>query len=283
MEVSASRSLISERAFELSLRLQIAELDDAQHAEIGSSAIPQRRGEPPDTTAAWIYGAYAVVLSRAPDEAGLAGFRRGLESGMQPIALLHELRRSREGREMRAKAPADPRDAFVTGCYLLALARSPSHNEVLEAKSSLDHGDDLKDYFATLTATDEARRALRFPPASPDRNAAVAVAIQRVAGSSEDAALNARLYSDLASGQSVTDLLYREMRLRARSLRSRFRVRLELHMLAAQVESIAASLLAQQEIALTRDLIWRIQVDEWRNTPSKEDAPLIQRWSRWYQ
>ena len=283
MQVSASAPVISERAFALSLRLQIAELDDAQHAGIGFSAIPKRLDVPPNTSTAWIYGAYALVLSRAPDDDGLAGFRRGLDSGMQPVVLLHELRSSREGRDKRAKAPADPRDAFVTGCYLLALARSPSRTELLEARSALDHGHALEDYLETLTATDEARRALRFPPAPPDRNAAVAVAIQRVVGSAEDAAMNARLQSGLAAGKSVTDLLHRELRMHARSLRSRLRIRLGLHLLATQVEVISASLLAQQEVALTRDLIWRIQVEEWRNSPSEEDAPLSQRWSRWYQ
>ncbi len=276
-------SVISKRALALSFRLRIAELDDAQHAGIGSSAIPSRLDAPPDPSAAWIYGAYAVVLSRAPDDEGLAAFRRSLDSGMQPVILLHELRRSREGRDKRAKAPADPHDAFVTGCYLLALARSPSPTELLEARSALDHGQGLEDYLATLTATDEARRAMRFPPAPPDRKAAVAVAIQRVAGSAEDAGMNARLYSGLVAGESVTDLLYRELRRRAGSLRSRFRVRLGLHLLAAQVESIAASLLTQQEIAITRDLIWRIKVEEWRNSPSEDEAPLSQRWSRWYQ
>jgi hypothetical protein len=283
LQVSAVPPVISERAFALSLRLQIAEFDDAQHAGIGFSAIPPPMGLAPDTSAAWIYGAYALVLSRAPDDEGLAGFRRSLDSGMQPIVLLRELRSSREGRDKRAKAPADTRDAFVTGCYLLALARSPSPTEVLEARSALDHGHDLKDYLASLAATDEARRALRFPPASPDRNAALAVAIQRIAGGAEDAVMNARLYSGLVAGQSVSDLLYRELRLRAHSLRSRIRVRLGLNLLAAQVESIAASMLAQQEIALTRDLIWRIQVEEWRNTSSEGEPPHNQGWSRWYQ
>lgn len=283
MPVSALPSAISERALALSLRLRIAELDDEQHAEIGSSAIPDRLDVPPDTTSAWIYGAYAVVLSRAPDDEGLAGFRRELEFGMQPVVLLQELRRSREGLDKRAKAPADPRDALVTGCYLLALGRAPSSTELVEARSALDHGHSPEDHLATLTSTDEARRALRFPPSPPDRNAAVAVAIQRVMSSAEDAAMNARLYSGLVAGESVTDLLYRELRLRARNLRSRIRVRLGLHLLAAQVESIAASLLAQQESALTRDLIWRIQLEEWRNAPSENEPSLSQRWSQWYQ
>jgi hypothetical protein len=281
--VSASPSVISERALALSLRLRIAELDDEQHAGIGSSAIPKRGEVPPDLSAAWIYGAYAVILSRAPDDEGLAGFRRELESGMQPVVLLEELRRSREGRDKRAKAPTDPRDVFVTGCYLLALGRSPSPAELMEARSALDHGDDLEDYLATLTTTDEARRALRFPPSSPDRNLAVAVAIQRASGRTEVADVTARLYAGLNAGQPVTGLVHGEARLHARGRLGMLRVRLTLHSLTAQIESIAASMLAQRESALTRDLIWRIQLGEWHNAPSEDGTPLSQRWSQWYK
>jgi hypothetical protein len=283
LQVSASPSVISERALALSLRLRIAELDDEQHAGIDSSAIPKRGEVPPDLSAAWIYGAYAVLLSRAPDDEGLAGFRRELESGMQPVVLLQELRRSREGGEKRAKAPTDPRDVFVTGCYLLALGRSPSPTELIEARSALDHGEDLEDYLATLTATDEARGALRCPPSPPDRNLAVAVAIQRATGRTEAADVTARLYAGLHAGQPVTGLVHGELRLHARSRLGMLRDRLTLRSLTAQVESIAASMLAQWESALTRDLIWRIQLDEWQNAPSEDGTPLGQRWSRWYK
>jgi hypothetical protein len=283
LQVSASPSVISERALALSLRLRIAELDDEQHAGIDSSAIPKRGEVPPDLSAAWIHGAYAILLSRAPDDEGLAGFRRELESGMQPVVLLQELRRSREGSARRAKAPTDPRDVFVTGCYLLVLGRSPSPTELIEARSALDHGDDLEDYLATLTATDEARRALRFPPSSPDRNLAVAVAIQRATGRTEAADVTARLYAGLHAGQPVTSLVHGELRLQARGRLGMLRDRLTLRSLTAQIESIAASMLAQRESALTRDLIWRIQLDEWQNAPSEDGTPLSQHWSQWYQ
>lgn len=287
MQVTALPPVISERALTLSLRLRIAELDDQQHAAIGSSAIPDRLEVPPDTSAAWIYGAYAVVLSRAPDDEGLATFRRGLESSMQPDDLLHELRNSAEGRDKRARLPADPLHAFVTGCYLLTLGRSASDTELLEAQAALEHGrkhgHGLGDYLATLIGTDEARQALRFPPAPPDRDAALTVAIQQVAGHAEDAATTARLHARLVAGESVTNLLKGEMHLRRRNLLARIRVRLTQHSLAAQVESIAASLLAQRESALTRELIWRIQLDQWKSAPRRDEPALSQRQPQWYQ
>lgn len=281
MQVSAFPSAISERALALALRLRISELDDEQHVRIGSSAIPDRLAVTPDTADAWIYGAYAVVVSRTPDDEGLAGFRHSLASGLPPTFVLRELRNTQEGRDRRAKLPAQPRDVFVIGCHLLTLGRSPSSAELLEARAALDHGQPLDIYLSALTATHEARRALRFPPLSPDRNAAVAVAIQRATGHAENGATTERLSACLVAGQSVVDVLHGELRRHARRLPARIRVRLTLQSLTAQVEAIAAGLLAQQESALTRDLIWRIQVDEWRSDSSLDDTSLSQPWSQW--
>lgn len=283
MQISESPSVISERALALALRLRIAELDDNQHAWIGSSAIPDRLASPPDTSAAWICGAYAVVLSRTPDDEGLAGFRQSFEAGLPPEFLLRELRNTREGRDRRAKVPADTRDIFVIGCYLLALGRGPTPTELLEARAALDHGQSLDDYLAMLTATGAARRALRSPPASPDRNAAIAVAIQRATGHAVDRAVTSRLLAGLVAGESVTQVLHSEMHRHSRHLRARIWTRLTLQSMVAQVESIAAGLLAQQESALTRDLIWRIKLTEWRDAPPADDASPSQPWSQWYR
>ena len=78
MSATGATPVISERAFALSLRLRIADLDDEMHAAIRPSAIPDRMADPPDVAAAWVYGAYAVALSRLPDDGGLADFRRAL-------------------------------------------------------------------------------------------------------------------------------------------------------------------------------------------------------------
>jgi hypothetical protein len=271
LRVHEAPSVISERALALALRLRIADLDDEMRVAIGSSSIPDRLAVAPDASAAWIYGAYAVLLSRVPDPEGLAGLRRGLEAGMPPTALLHELRSSREGRRGRARLPADPRDVFVIGCHLLVFGRSPSPSELLEARSALDHGQPQDDYLATLAETDTARRALRFPPASPDRNAALAVAIQRATGHAEVESVTVRLRADLIAGASLTALLRGELDRHASRLLARIRVRLALQSLAAHAEAIAASLLAQQESALTRDLIWRLKLDEWQTTSSLDE------------
>jgi hypothetical protein len=265
-------SVISERALALSLRLRIAELDDDMRVAVGSSAIPDRSAVAPDASAAWIYGAYAVLLSRVPDKEGLAGLRRGLEAGLPPTALLHELRGSQEGRRGRARLPADPRDVFVIGCHLLVFGRSPSPSELAEARSALDHDQSQDDYLATLAETDTARRALRSPPASPDRNAALAVAIQRATGHAEVDPVTARLRADLVAGKPLTLLLHGELDRHASSLLARIRVRLVLQSMVAHAEGIAASLLAQQESALTRDLIWRIKLDEWQKTSSFDET-----------
>ena len=272
MRVHTAPSVISERALALSLRLRIADLADERRTAIGSSAIPDRLAVAPDVPAAWAYGAFAVLLSRVPDAAGLAGFRRGLEAGQPPTALLRELRSSREGRHTRATLPADPRDVFVIGSHLLAVGRPPSPAELADARSALDHGQSQDDYLAALCATDAARRALRFPPPSPDRNAALAVAIQRATGHAEADSVTARLRADLIAGASVTALLRRELDRHARRPLARIRVRLALQSLAAHAEAIAASLLAQQESVLTRDLLWRIKLDEWQKTSSPDET-----------
>jgi len=282
LPVHASPSPISEGALALALRLRISELDDEQHVRIGASAIPDRRAIAPDSADAWIYGAYAVVMSRTPDDQGLAGFRQSLEFGKKPTFVLQELRRTPEGRDRRAKLPADPRNVFVIGCHLLALGRSPSPAEMLEGRTALDHGQSETAYLAALSGSLEARRALRFPPPSPDRNLAVAVAIQRATCQTENVATTAHLAAGLAAGRSVTDVLNSEMRRHAHRLPTRLRVRLTLRSTVAQVESIAAGLLAQQESALNRDLVWRIQLAQWRRGSSPDDTPLGQPLSRWF-
>jgi len=272
LSVSAVQPVISERALALSLRLRIAELDDKTRSGIGTSAIPDRVVDPPDTVAAWIYGAYAILLSRVPDVEGMAGLRRGFEAGLPPAFMLQELRTSREGRHVRAKLPSDIRDVFVIGCHLVILGRAPSPTELLEARAALDHGVSPDDCLSALATTDVARRSLRFPPPSPDRNTALAVAIQRATGHEELEAVTARLRADLVAGHTVTALLRGELERHARRLLARIRVRLALQSLAAHVEAIAASLLAQQESLVTRDLIWRIKLDEWRRVTSVDES-----------
>lgn len=270
MSATGATPVISERAFALSLRLRIADLDDEMHAAIRPSAIPDRMADPPDVAAAWVYGAYAVALSRLPDDGGLADFRRALAAGLPPTAVLQELRNSTEGRHARSKTPADPRDVFVVGCHLMVFGRSPSRAELLDARAALDRGELQDDYLTGLATSPAARRALRFPPQAPDRNGALAIAIQRATGHPEVESVTARLRSELFAGASVVVLLRGELDRHARTLLARLRARLALQSLAAHAEAIAAGMLAQQESALTRDLVWRLTRDEWQRTASRE-------------
>jgi hypothetical protein len=277
----ATPSVISEKAFRLALRTRAADLGGTGAVRVARAAIPEHLESAPDPADAWIYGAYAVVLSRTPDREGLAGFRHALAVGVPPATVLQQLRRSPEGRAARAELPADHRDVFVVGCHLTVLGRTPTGVELRQARAALDAGESTDAYLTRLMDGEEARDLLRFPPRVPDRFEALAVAVQRCAGAQEDAATTSRLRAELAAGAPTATVASRWMSGRVRNPLGRIRLRLVLPLLLAQVEAVAAADLARSQARTTQDLLWRLEAVD-ADERSITELRRSRRWAQWY-
>ncbi|MGV8978037.1 MAG: hypothetical protein ACOH17_08325 [Cellulomonas sp.] len=214
----------------------------------------------PTADEAWVVGAYALVLGRAPETEGLVGFVANMGAGLTPSHLVRALRTSNEGREKRARTPSDTTEVFAWGCYLLVLGRAPSQVEKAELTSALAGGQTPESVLAALCATAEAQASLRFPPAEPDPAAALVSAVERVASLPSDQETRDRVAGELAHGARVVDVVLRETRRLARSWRGRLRARILAPLLAANAHAVAAADVAAAEARATRDLQWRVEV-----------------------
>jgi hypothetical protein len=253
------RPALSGRAFAFALRAALSQMSDS-HAGLAERVAPAILSSPPTVEEAWVFGAYALVLNRAPDVEGLDGFVGAMRAGLTPLVLLSGLRTSREGREKRAHTPSDATEAFAWGCYLLALGRSPSQAERAELMGALAGGQAAETILAELCERAETQDALRFPPHAPDPVAALASAIERVAGLPHDQARHQRIVAELEGGSLVAEVVHRETHREARNWRGRLRARALGPLLTANAHAVAAAELASAEARATRDLMWRVEM-----------------------
>ncbi|CAN5130627.1 hypothetical protein BH11ACT1_BH11ACT1_23050 [soil metagenome] len=270
--LSTDRPVISGSAFAFALRSALSSMADTRTGlaeRIASPILPSA----PTSDEAWVVGAYALVLDRAPEPDGLAAFVGSVRAGLTPLELVRALRTSSEGRERRARTPSDTTEVFAWGCYLLALGRGPSQAEKAELRSALVGGQTPENVLAALCSTAEAQAALRFPPAGPNPVEALASAVERIANLPDDRDVHERVAGELAQGARVVDVVLRETRRSARSWRGRLRARLVAPVLAASAHAAAAADVAAAEARLSRDLQWRVEVRH-RNERSADEADL---------
>jgi hypothetical protein len=188
---------------------------ERRHAVAASRLTLGHLDRQPDTAQAWVYGAYAAVLGRLPDPAGLATHEALLRSGWPPEALVSRLVASDEAVGTTVDASTHLHHVFVTGAYLLALGRRPDMGGLHTHSEALRNGADHEEVLNSVVRSAEARAQLRFPPAPPTYDEHLARSVQLTVMGTVDAGVERVLLSGRRAGRSVTWMVWATLRRRA--------------------------------------------------------------------
>lgn len=143
--------------------------------------VPETLDEHPDRAIAWVSGIYALALQRKPDPAGMRTHVEALRNGASPTSVLDSIMSSPESSGRSSHQHPDLLEAYVTGAYLVALARLPEPEGLQSHVAALHAGTSDTALLESLLASEEARGKLRFPPAPVDELDLLAEQIQTVA------------------------------------------------------------------------------------------------------
>jgi hypothetical protein len=208
----STRSLFERRTFTTLVRAMHAE---RRHAVAASRLTVGDLDRQPDTALAWIYGAYAAVLGRLPDPAGLATHEELLRSGWPPEELVSRLVASDEAVGTTVDASTHLHHVFVTGAYLLALGRRPDMGGLHTHSEALRNGADYDEVLNSVLRSAEAIAQLRFPPAPPTYDEHLARSVQTTVMGSVDPDVGRMLVAGRRAGRSVTWMVWATLRRRA--------------------------------------------------------------------
>jgi hypothetical protein len=194
----------SAAAFRTLVRAELVSSDAPGHVDApGRQLSVGALAAVPDVAGAWIYGLYAVVLDRLPDDEGLQAHTSALRAGASPAELMRSMQQSDEAARLKAAAPeaarlkaaapetdeaetadadADETDrlevAFVTGAYLVGLGRPPDLAGLDTHIDLLRRGASHQNILDALIMSPEAVGANRFPRPRPRRARAVAASLK---------------------------------------------------------------------------------------------------------
>ena len=169
----------------------------------------------PDVVTAWVYGAYAAVLGRLPDADGLQAHERLLRRGGSPADMVAGLAASGEARDAITDPPADLDEVFVVGAYLVALGRRPDPHGAQAQLQALKDGVDHTEVLASLLRSSEAKKQLRFPPATASPDEHLARAVQEIVAGDVDPDVHRLLVRGARRGRSVSWMVCTALHLRA--------------------------------------------------------------------
>jgi hypothetical protein len=168
----------------------------------------------PDSSTAWVFGAYAHILGRIPDRDGHHIHEAYLRNGGTPADLVARLSASSEAADTAPDAEIDFDELFVTGCYLVALGRRPDSAGLEVQRQALVAGTRHEDLLRALIRSPEAESKLRFPPAPPSWDQELARAVQELVAGDVDQSVQHLLVQAVRDGRSPIWLVRTAIKLR---------------------------------------------------------------------
>ena len=265
---ATSPVIFTEEGFRVLLRSRFSEASPATTA----SNLAETLDVAPDTAIAWVYGLYATVLGRLPQNHEILPAANRLRSGETANGLVEELLASDEAMASGGDRPTDLGVAYITGCYLCVLGRRPDTSGLQHHLDFYASGGSPHVILQSMLESEEASSSQRFPPPSFPEEIAIAQALQAVVlGQAPIDSVSRQLADRYLAGESVVALI-RDLWGRDQRLRARIRAFRPAQPVASQVLIEAKLRQLLRDFASDRAWEWRGLRRTWRILGELQDG-----------